>query len=526
MERLTAQDLSMLWPDDVGWPQDIGALVILEGRSLLGPDGRVRIDDVRHAIEARLHLIPRFRQRLYMPRLGLGWPLWVDAPDFDIADQVNVRPVPAPGDEAQLLRVLEQLRRRPWDRSRPLWQMWLLPGVSDGRVGLYIRVHHAIADGVAGVATLGAILDAHPRPPVTRVPPWKPAPLPSTRALLRDNLQRRRTELARVLSTLAHPVTTARRVRTAWPAVHETLAAERAPRTSINRPIGSGRRFVVVRSRLDLVRQVARTHDAKINDVLAAAVAGGLRDLLHSRGERVDHVVLRAYVPVSLHREQPGQARGNRDGMMAIPLPIGVPDPSSRLRLIAAETAKRRRRARPAAGTLLRGGLIQRAFLRVMAHQRWANAYIANVPGPPVPLYFAGVQVVEVFPVVPLIGNITIGVGALSYADQFNITTVADRDECPDVEVFVQGIRDSLDGLRQAARLREATGEDPGDWGGSDRHRLRRTCPRPGMRCRCWRTAHAPRRSPETASPPATCSTDRRQRRRCGLLVTSPTRTT
>ncbi len=456
MERLTAQDLSMLWPDDVGWPQDIGALVILDGRSLLGPDGQVRIHAVRSAIEARLHLIPHFRQRLYVPHVGLGWPLWVDAPAFDIAAHVNVLPVPAPGDDAQLLHIIEQLRSRRLDRSRPLWQMWFLPGISDGRVGLYVRVHHAIADGVAGVAALGAFLDADPRPPVTPAPHWTPAPPPSTRALLQDNLQRRRTELARALSTLAHPATATRRLRAAWPAVHETLAAGRAPRTSLNRPIGPGRTFVVVRSQLDLVRQVARAHDAKINDVLLAAIAGGLRDLLHGRGDRVD-VVLRAYVPVSLHREQPGQARGNLDGMMAVPLPIGVPDPLLRLWLIAAETAERRKRSRPAGGTLLRSGLVQRAFLRLMAHQRWANAYVANVPGPAVPLYFAGAPVVEVFPVVPLIGNITLGVGALSYADQFNITTVADLDECPDVEVFVQGIRDALGSLA-GSQLRSTSG--------------------------------------------------------------------
>lgn len=237
--------------------------------------------------------------------------------------------------------------------------------------------------------------------------------------------------------------------------MHETLAAERAPRTSLNRPIGPGRTFVLVRSQLDLVRQVARAHDATINDVLLAAVAGGLRDLLQSRGERVDDVALRAYVPVSLHREQPGQAQGNVDGMMAVPLPIGVPDPISRLQLIAAETAQRRKRYRPAGGTLLRSGLVQRAFLRLMAHQRWANAYIANVPGPPVPLYLAGAPVLELFPVVPLLGNITLGVGALSYADQFNITTVADPNVCSDVDVFVQGVRDALGSL--ASRLGSTT---------------------------------------------------------------------
>ena len=244
-----------------------------------------------------------------MPRRGLGWPLWVDASAFDVAAHVNVLAVPAPGTEAQLLHVVEHLRRRPFDRSRPLWQMWFLPGISNGRVGLYIRVHHAIADGVSGVATLSAFLDTDQTRPDNRPPPWTPAPPPTARALLRDNVQRRCRGLARVLSTLAHPVTLARRARAAWPAVHETIGAERAPRTSINRPIGRDRAFVLVRNDLDLVRQVARAHDAKINDVLVAAVAGGLRALLDGRGERVDNVVLRAYVPVSLHREQPRPGR-------------------------------------------------------------------------------------------------------------------------------------------------------------------------------------------------------------------------
>jgi WS/DGAT/MGAT family acyltransferase len=447
MERLTAQDLIMLWPDDVGWPQDIGALAILEAGRLFDSDGRFRVEAVREAILARLHLVPRFRQRLHVPRRGLGWPLWVDAPDFDIAEHVHVVPVRAPADQAQLLRTLEQLRVRPLDRSRPVWQMWFLPGLADGRVGFYMKVHHAIADGAAGVATLGALLDAVPDPPTAPGPPFAPAPVPSGRELFADNLCRRTHELVRVMSALVRPVRILRRIRAGWPAVHETLANERAPLSSLNRLIGPGRRFAVVRSRIDLVKRIAHGYGATVNDVLMAAVTGGLRDLLLSRGERVDDVVLRAYVPVSLHRERPGMARGNQDGVMAVSLPIGVPDPAARLRLIAAETAERRKRSRPPAGTLLRNRLAQRAFLRLMARQRWANVYIANVPGPPVPLYFAGALLVELFPVVPLTGNLTLGVGALSYAGQFNITAVADRDACPDVEVFADGVRDALRAL-------------------------------------------------------------------------------
>jgi WS/DGAT/MGAT family acyltransferase len=252
-----------------------------------------------------------------------------------------------------------------------------------------------------------------------------------------------------LLSGLAHPASTARGVRRAWPAIHETFGEGRAPKTSLNRPIGEGRTLAVVRSRLELMKGVAHAYDATVNDVLLTAVAGGLRSLLGSRGEPVDKLVLRAFVPVSLHREQPGQARGNLDGAMVVPLPLGEPDPVRRLRLIAAETTQRKKKSRPPAGTFMRNAAIQRAFLRYAARQRLMNVYLANVPGPPVPLYLAGARLLEVFPVVPILGNVSLGIGALSYAGQFNITVVADRDGCPDAAVFTEGLRASLDELSQ-----------------------------------------------------------------------------
>jgi WS/DGAT/MGAT family acyltransferase len=316
---------------------------------------------------------------------------------------------------------------------------------------MFMKVHHAIADGVAGVATLGAFLDAVPVAADAPVQPWTPVAAPSAHELFEDNLRRRVYALGRAFLTLARPVTALRHMRDAWPALSETFAEERAPRTSFNRPIGQGRRLAVIRSSVDRVGEIAAAHDATINDVLMAAIAGGLHDLLRGRGERVEDLVLRAFVPVSLRQEQRGRAEGNLDGIMMVPLPIGVLDPVRRLQLIAAETTERKKRNRPRAGTLLRNGVIQRLFLRVMAHQRWANAYVANVPGPTVPLYLAGAPLLEVFPVVPITGNITLGVGALSYAGQFNLTAVADRDACPDVDVFAQGVRDALHALAAPA---------------------------------------------------------------------------
>jgi WS/DGAT/MGAT family acyltransferase len=235
--------------------------------------------------------------------------------------------------------------------------------------------------------------------------------------------------------------------------VREAFAEAHAPRTSLNQRIGRHRRFALIRSNLDLVKQIAHAHNAKVNDVLMVVLAGGLRDLLLGRGERVDGLVLRAFVPVSLHTEQPGQARGNLDGAMVVPLPIGEPDDVRRLQLIAAETAERKKKRRPPGGTLFRNVPIQRAALRLVPHQHVMNTYAANVPGPPVPLFFAGAPVLEVFPVVPIMGNVSIGVGALSYAGQFNITAVADREICPDLEIFVQGARRSLDALADSVSV-------------------------------------------------------------------------
>jgi diacylglycerol O-acyltransferase len=447
MDRLTAQDLMMLWPEELGWSQDIGALAILDGGRLLDGDGRFRIETARDQIARRLHLVPRFRQLLYRPRFGLGWPLWVDAPAVDLADHVGVLPLEAPADEARLLLACEELRSRRLDPSRPLWEMWFLPGLPDGRVGLFMKLHHAIADGVAGVAALGAFVDLVPDPPGTSPPPWTPAPMPSARALFADNLRRHLRALRRAFTGLDHPVDTVRHARRGWPALREAFTGAPAVRTSLNRRVGWHRRLALVRSDLDLVKRIGHAHDATVNDVLMAVLAGGLRALLLGRGERVDGLVLRAAVPVSLHRERPGQAQGNLDGMMAVPLPVGEPDDARRLRLIAADTAGRKRKHRPPGGALFRNIPVQRASLRLAAHQHVMSTYAANVPGPPVPLYFAGARLLEVFPVVPLLGNISVGVGALSYAGQFNITAVADRDICPDLEVFVQGVRHSLDAL-------------------------------------------------------------------------------
>ena len=245
MERLGAQDLASVTGDDAGWPWDIGAIGVLDGTGLVDGDGRFRIEAVRRVIEPRLHLVPHSRQLLYRPPPGLGWPLWVDAASFDIADHVRAFPLAAPAGQAQLLTACEQLRRRRLDRSRPPWEAWFLPGLADGQVGVFLRIHHAMADGVAGVAAFGALFDPAAGAPALAARPWTPAPAPSARELLDDNARRRARGLGRALSGLMDPGGMLRQARRSWPAWREA-AGQRAPVTSLNRGrIGLDRRLAL-----------------------------------------------------------------------------------------------------------------------------------------------------------------------------------------------------------------------------------------------------------------------------------------
>lgn len=454
LDRLTASDLFLLMWDDYGWSSDIGGLAILDGTSLLEGDGRVRIEAVHRHLEPRLHLVPRFRQLLRRPGLGLGWPLWVDAPSFDIANHVRVHELADPVDEAALLQACQSLARRRLRPDRPLWELWLLPGLPEGRLGAYLRLHHAFADGAAAMAAFGALLDLTADAPTEVAPPWQPTPIPSNVVLLRDNLHRRWQELRRGWSGLVHPRRTLRRARLTLPAWREVLTDEPAPQTSLNHPVGTDRRLALIRENLAVVKQVAHGHDAKVNDVVLAAVAGGVRELLMSHGESVGGLAQRVMVTISQHQDDPGQVSGNKPGWMMVPLPLGEPDPLRRLELIAAETASRKREARPEAGTgIFRFVAAQRIWYRLFPRQRSVNLVVTNVPGPPVPLYLAGAPLLEVFPIMPVMGNLTLVVGVLSYTGQLNFTAVADPDACPDVDVFVRGLHKAVDEMAHTAAL-------------------------------------------------------------------------
>lgn len=445
IDRLTALDRLMLGASR-RWPQDIGAIALLDGGPLLDEDGRFRIEAVRDAIQGRLHLVPRFRQLIEVPRRGLGGPLWVDAPTFDLSLHVRELPLEPPAGEAELVAAVEQLFRQRLDPSRPLWEMWFLTGLPQGRVGLFVRIHHTIGDGMAAMTTVAAFLDPVPDAASAAAPPWKPAAWPSAGALFADNLARRLRGLAGALSALSRPRTTLRQARTAWPAIRELLAEEPATKTSLDRMVGPERNLTLIRASLDGVKEVGRAHDATVNDVLLAATAGGLRALLQSRGEAVEDTTVRIYVPVSLRGRLRGPQQGNLIAQMAVPLRLGERDPDRLLQQIAADTTLRKARVRTSLSRLLHRRILRRLMLLAVMRQR-VNVTSASIPGPKGPLYLAGARMLEVFPLLPLIANEPLGVGALSYAGELNIGITADRDAFPDVDIFAAGVCDELRAL-------------------------------------------------------------------------------
>jgi WS/DGAT/MGAT family acyltransferase len=327
LDRLSPLDMSNLRVEERGVPMHVAALVVLEPP---GP-GQPDLDRVRDIVERRLSRVPRLRQVLYRPPRGLGPPVWVDAPDFDIRRHVRVRPVPEPGDEAALLRTCEELDQTPLDRSRPLWQMWLLTGLTGDRRALLIRLHHVVADGIAALAMFGSLVDPAPGTQVPDPPPWTPGPAPGAAALAVDQLRRHALPLRHLAVRLRHPGTVVAGLGVLARQARQMTREGRAPWLSLNVPVTGSRRLLLIRADLRRVKEVAHAHGGTVNDVVLAAVAGGAASLLRSRGELRPGLILKASVAASVRNPADPPAAGNRVGLLVVPLPVAEADPERRL---------------------------------------------------------------------------------------------------------------------------------------------------------------------------------------------------
>ena len=359
-----------------------------------------------------------------------------------------------------MLRLVEDLIMMPLDRSRPLWHLRFVTGLSDDRIALVERAHHAMIDGVSGVDVSLVLLDTSPdAPPHGTTTAWSPRPTPSPSALLLDGLRDRLEAPVdaawRAVQTLRHPTAVAR----GFAGATGSFATLRhngvtAPRSSLNVQIGSSRRLTIVRQHLDDVKQAGKAANATVNDVVLAAVAGGLRSLLLARGESLaTNQQLKILVPVSVRTSGESMSLGNRVGAMLMPLPIGIGDPGHRLEMIAAttRTLKNSDEASTADFLLQATDLLPQTMARIVQrgvnHQPLVNMVVTNVPGPPFPLYAMGARMLEAFPVVPLGGNMSLEVAILSYNGALNLCVTSDRETCPDAHEFVDGLERAFAGL-------------------------------------------------------------------------------
>jgi diacylglycerol O-acyltransferase / wax synthase len=441
--RLSLFDQSMLRIERPDTPAHIAGLCIVTAGPLLDADGALDLEMIKRRLERRLVRVPAMR-RIIQPAPPLfGPPLWIDDPQFSIDRHIYTAQLAPPGDEATLLSTVELLLRPLLDRSHPLWQLWFLIGLEDGRIGLLVKIHHALTDGGAAVTLIMSLLDLVPDAPDLPAVEWTPAPAPSSRALFRDNVGSR---LVLIWSRLAHPIQGAHSLGSTLRDASRFLRRwNAAPRTSLNAiHRGEGRTIRVIPLDLETARAVAHAHHAKINDVVLSVVSGGVRDLLIARGEPVAGVELTALVPATLRAEQTAGQPGNAAGMLLVQLPVGEADAVWRLTRIGTSTRIAKAVQHPSylSGLLGIGAAIGVAR-PIMARQRMVNVFVTNVPGPQAPFYVLGARIEEVLPIIGPAGNVTLMFAALSYCGRLTILLTASAVVYPDLDVLVAGMRRS-----------------------------------------------------------------------------------
>jgi diacylglycerol O-acyltransferase len=458
-DRLSGLDSSFLHLERDDVHMHVAAAMVLEGTP-------PSYEELLERIASRLHLVPRYRQRLEFVPLGQGRPVWVDDPHFNIAFHVRHSALPAPGEELELRRLCGRVFSRALDRSRPLWELWLVEGLTGERFALLSKTHHALVDGISGVDIATVLFDTSPTPPPPGpVPEWVPRPLPSDAQLLADALLERATvpgEIARgVRRALRGPRQLAAGLAEAAAGVGALARImQAAPPSPLNVRIGPHRRFSWVAADLHDVKQVKDALGGTVNDVVLAAVAGALGRFLGRRDELPDGLVLRAMVPVSVRADIERGALGNRLAAMWAPLPVAIEDPLERLRTISREMAGVKQSGQAVGAQVLTEltgfapPTIVAQAARLQTRQRMFNLVVTNVPGPQFPLYMLGRRLQAMYPMVPLAATQALGVAIISYDGRLDFGLVGDFDAMPDLEELAGDLTAAIAELVEAAGVR------------------------------------------------------------------------
>jgi diacylglycerol O-acyltransferase len=458
-DRLTGLDSSFLHLERDAAHMHVAACVIVQGPAPSYPE-------LVEALEERLHLVPRYRQRLAFVPLEQGRPVWVDDPHFNAGFHIRHTALPRPGGEEQLKRLAGRVFSQSLDRSRPLWELWLVEGLSDNRFALLSKTHHALVDGISGVDIVSVLFDTCPEPMPVAPPErdWVPRPLPAPTQLLAEALLERATVPAEVVRGIRHAL---RGPRQLAERAGETLAGlgamttsgmRSAPRSPFNVKIGPHRRFTWVLGDLNDFKEIKNTLGGTVNDVVLAVVAGALGRFMRLHDEPTEDVELKAMVPVSVRPDVDRGALGNQVAAMWAPLPVGIIDPVQRLQVIA-EAMRSVKESGQAVGaqalTALTGfapPTIMAQAARLQARQRLFNLVVTNVPGPQLPLYLLGRELTAVYPMVPLAENTALGIAIMSYNGQLNFGLVSDFDALEDLETLAEELQSAIAELAAAAR--------------------------------------------------------------------------
>jgi diacylglycerol O-acyltransferase len=456
VQRLSPQDASFLHLEDAVSHMHIGAVAVLEGPA-------PGYEELSRMIRAHLPMVPRYRQKVHFVPVALGRPVWVDDPHFNLDYHVRRTALPQPGGDGELRRLVGRVMSQQLDRGKPLWEMWMIEGMSDGRWAIITKAHHCMVDGVSGTELLTVILDSERHAKLPAPDDWHPERQPLgvelaaqavAHRLLSPYEQLRAARFAarspaRVLRTAA---VTARGL---WSL---TGVVAPPPPSSLNGPIGPHRRWGWGRSQLSDVKRVRSVFGGTVNDVVLTVIAGGFRALLAARGEPTQRDV-RTRVPVSVRSGEEHGEYNNRVSAIFANLPVGIADPRERLEAMREQMEHLKRSGEAVAGDVLVGlsgfapAMLLALGLRAATRmpQRSVNTVTTNVPGPQRPLYAAGRRLLECFPYVPIAGHVQFGVAIFSYDGALTFGVTGDYDRARDIDVLCDGIERAMRELVAAA---------------------------------------------------------------------------
>jgi diacylglycerol O-acyltransferase len=456
-DRLSGLDSSFLHLEKDGAHMHVASTSLFEGPA---PD----YVEFRDHIGSRLHLVPRFRQKLRFVPFGQGRPVWVDDPHLNLAYHVRHTSLPSPGSEEQLKVLAARFFSQQLDRSKPLWELWLVEGLKGGRFAIVGKTHHCMVDGVSGVDITSVLFDLEKDPDAPPQPPgeeWTPDPEPTRSELLAEALIERAVSPREVARGIKRVIRGPRRAASRL--LDSTIAAGAfaraglgAPETPFNVEIGPHRRFAMVRASLNDLKQVKNELGGTVNDVILAAVAGGLGRYMRARGHATAGLEIRAMVPVSIRSAEQQGALGNRVSTMMAPLPVWCEDPVERLKRVT-EVMGDLKESKQAMGAEVLTQLADFApttiagqAARLQSRQRFFNLVVTNVPGPQIPLYLMGRRMERIFPMVPLANRQALCVGIMSYDGQVNFGLIGDYDAMEDLEDFADDLEAAIDELIEA----------------------------------------------------------------------------